>query len=429
MFKKIRTLLFENQGLKQKIAKNTFWLFFGQIFGRLIRAAIVIYAARILGPASWGAFSYAMSFAAFMSVFSDIGISAIVTKESSRNPELTDRYFSTALGIKLLILAAGTLLVIFGAPFITKIEEVKMLLPIIAWLILFDSLRNFGFAISRSKEKMEWEGLNELITNFFISALGFLALQISGTSRALTISYAIAVTIGFLLIAFPLRHYFKNFSRNFDWLLLKPILQTAWPFALASSLGAIMINTDTLIIGWLQTAETVGFYSAAQRPVQLLYVLPTLFAASLFPVFSRLAKENKEKFKEMLLKALKIAVISALPIAAIGIIFGKEIIGLLFGSEYQNAILPFQILMSTILIIFPSAIITNASLAADQQKNFIIFSALGAFGNIALDFLLIPAYGIAGCAAATVFTQLIANSFIWHKLKRELKLRNFKCRQ
>src|SRR3989338_6661756 len=107
MFKKIRTLLFENQGLKQKIAKNTFWLFFGQIFGRLIRAAIVIYAARILGPASWGAFSYAMSFAAFMSVFSDIGISAIVTKESSRNPELTDRYFSTALGIKLLILAAG----------------------------------------------------------------------------------------------------------------------------------------------------------------------------------------------------------------------------------------------------------------------------------------------------------------------------------
>ena len=131
----------------------------------------------------------------------------------------------------------------------------------------------------------------------------------------------------------------------------------------------------------------------------------------------------------MLLKALKIAVISALPIAAIGIIFGKEIIGLLFGSEYQNAILPFQILMSTILIIFPSAIITNASLAADQQKNFIIFSALGAFGNIALDFLLIPAYGIAGCAAATVFTQLIANSFIWHKLKRELKLRNFKCRQ
>ncbi|MBI3046035.1 MAG: flippase [Candidatus Harrisonbacteria bacterium] len=422
MFQKLKFFLFENQGLKQKIAKNTFWLFFGQIFGRLIRVAIVVYAARILGPASWGAFSYAMSFAAFMSIFSDVGVNAIVTKESSRNPELANHYFSTALGIKLLLLTAGMILVIFGAPFITKIEEAKILLPIIALVILFDSLRNFGFAISRAKEKMELEGLNEIITNFFISSLGFLALQTSKSSYALTIGYAIAVAIGFGLIAFQLRHYFRNFFSYFDWTLIKPILKTAWPFALASSLGAIMINTDTLILGWLKTAEAVGWYSAAQRPVQLLYVLPTLFAVSLFPNLSRLAKNDPKRFKAVFLGSLKIALAAALPITVVGIIFGQEIINLLFGLEYQNAVLPFQILMATILIIFPSAIVTNASLAADQQKNFIIFSLLGAFGNVILDIILIPKYGLAGCAAATVFTQIIANSFIWYKLKRELKL-------
>ena len=420
MLTKIKNLLFENQNFRQKIIKNTFWLFSGQLIGRLIRVLIVIYAARILGPASWGAFSYAMSLAAFMLIFSDIGVSAIVTKESARNPELRQKYFSTALVIKSFLLAAGMLILLLGAPYLTKIEEAKILIPIISFVLLFDSLRNFGFAISRSEEKMEIEGINEIATNFFISVFGFAALYLEPTSRALAISYAAAVGIGFFLIAFKLRKYFKSLSSHFDASLLKPILKTAWPFALASSLGAIMINTDTIIIGWLLEPAEVGFYSAAQRPVQLLYVLPSLFAASLFPSLSRLAKEKTGEFKSVLSNALKIAIFSSIPVTLIGIIWGGEIINLLFGADYLNAIPAFKILMATILIIFPAAIITNATLALDQQKNFIAFSAIGVFGNIILNILLIPSYGIAGCAAATVITQIIANSFTWHRLKKVL---------
>ncbi|MDO8429792.1 MAG: flippase [bacterium] len=417
MFKKIKNLLFENQSLKQRIFKNAFWLFSGQIFGRLIRVAIVIYAARILGPASWGAFSYAMSFAAFMLIFSDLGINAIVTKEASRNIEMAKKYFSTAFFIKLILLIIGVL-ILFVAPNLTNLEEAKQLLPLISFILIFDSLRNFGFSISRAHEKMEIEGLNEIATNFFITLFGFIALKINGTSQSLTIAYSAAIMLGFLLIAFQLRHYFKEVINNFDFNLIKPILETAWPFALAGSLGAIMINTDTIIIGWFRSAAEVGYYSAAQRPVQLLYVLPTLFAASLFPSLSRMAKEKMDSFKEVLKNAIKISLIVAIPITIFGIIFGSQIINLLFGQDYQSATLSFQILMLTILVIFPSAIIANANLAADQQKNFIIFSAIGAIGNIILDLLLIPKWGIAGSSFATLVTQIIANSFIWFKMKK-----------
>src|SRR3989344_7274791 len=262
MLEKIRKLLFEDQELAKRVTQNYFWLLFGQIGGRLTRVAIVVYAARILGPASWGAFSYAMSLAAFMLIFSDVGVSAIVTKEAVRDPNLSKKYFSTALGIKLALLAAGIAILIFAAPHITKIPEAKPLLPIIAFVLLFDSLRNFGFAISRSQEKMQIEGLNEIATNFFISILGFAALFLYQTSKALTVSYAVAVTLGFFLITLQLKDYFKNALGNFDQTLIKPILKTAWPFALASSLGAIMINTDTILIGWLKPAAAVGWNSA-----------------------------------------------------------------------------------------------------------------------------------------------------------------------
>ncbi|MCL5004783.1 MAG: hypothetical protein M1170_02470, partial [Patescibacteria group bacterium] len=61
MLQKIKSFLFENKTTRQTIAKNTFWLFFGEISSRVLRAAIVIYAARVLGADGWGVFSYAIT--------------------------------------------------------------------------------------------------------------------------------------------------------------------------------------------------------------------------------------------------------------------------------------------------------------------------------------------------------------------------------
>lgn len=413
----IKIFLKENRILSKSILKNTAWLFSGQLFGRLLRVAIVVYAARILGPASWGAFSYAMSLVAFLTIFTDVGVSAIVTKESARNPELSSQYFSTAFFIKLILLFIGVIGLLFLGPLITNIREAKALMPIIAWVLIFDSLRNFGFSLSRAKEKMQWEGVNEILTNFFITALGFIFLLKSPSSQSLTASYALATAIGFLFIAWKLRSYFLNLITHFNKALIKPILDMAWPFALASSLGAIMINTDTLMIGWFRSAAEVGFYSAAQRPIQMLYVLPTLVAASLFPTFVKLAHQDKNKYREILENYLRIMILAAAPIAFFGIIFGHQIISLLFGPAYESATATFQILLLTILIIFPSAIINNSIFAHDKQKNFIAFSAFGALGNALFNLLLIPILGIAGCAISTVITQLIANAFMWKKLK------------
>ncbi len=414
---RIKNFLKENQVLSKSIFKNTAWLFSGQFFGRLLRVTIVVYAARILGPASWGAFSYALSLVAFLTIFTDVGVSAIVTKESARNPELSSQYFSTAFFIKLVLLFIGVIGLLFLGPLITNIQEAKTLMPIIAWVLIFDSLRNFGFSLSRAQEKMRWEGVNEIVTNFFITVLGFIFLWKSPSSQSLTISYALATAVGFLLIAWKLRSYFFNLIAHFNKALIKPILDMAWPFALASSLGAIMINTDTLMVGWFRSAAEVGFYSAAQRPIQMLYILPTLVAASLFPTFARLAHQDKTKYREILENYLRIMILAAAPITFFGIIFGSQIIWLLFGPAYQSATATFQILLLTILIIFPSAIINNSIFAHDKQKNFIAFSALGALGNALFNLLLIPIWGIAGCAVSTVITQLIANAFMWKKLK------------
>src|SRR3989344_2935660 len=119
MLERITRFLFENQTTKQTVVKNTFWLFFGQILGRLFRAALVIAAARILGPTSWGAFSYVVGLIAFLQIFADLGLNAIVTRESAKDPSQSRRYFATAFFIKIVLLGLSSAFLMIGAPYLT----------------------------------------------------------------------------------------------------------------------------------------------------------------------------------------------------------------------------------------------------------------------------------------------------------------------
>src|SRR3989344_6149792 len=124
-----------DESTTRKIAKNTFWLFGGQIIGRLLRAVIIIYAARILGASSWGAFSYALSLAAFLIIFSDFGLNALLTRESVKSPELRQKYLSTALVIKTSMLLALMMIVLFFGDKLTNLPEAVALMPIVAFIL------------------------------------------------------------------------------------------------------------------------------------------------------------------------------------------------------------------------------------------------------------------------------------------------------
>jgi len=423
MFQRIKNLLFENQTIRQTVIKNAFWLNFGEITGRLIRAAIIIYAARVLGSAGYGIFSYALSLAAFFSVFSDIGVSNILTREVSKRPDLKTQYLSTAFFIKIGLLALSIALIIFVAPIFVKIKDVLPLLPIIAFLLVFDSFRDFGIAFIRALEKMEKEALIRILTNAAIVVFGFIAITVYASSRSFAVAYTLGSGLSALAIIWILRDQFRKIFTYFKKELVYPILCSAWPFALFSLLGVILVNTDMIMLGWFRPAEELGFYAAANRPIQLFWIIPGILATTLFPVFSRLANKNNEKFTLILEKAVVAVLLIGLPLVAGGLILGDSIVQILYGNEYLPTIPAFRILLVTVLVAYPSSLIANAVFAYDKQKSLIAYFLLGALGNIIFNLLLIPYWGIAGAACSTIGTQIISNGFSWWKMK---KINNFR---
>ena len=416
MLSRLKRLLFNNTTPRQTVVKNTFWLFSGEFFSRLIRGAIVIYSASVLHAAEYGVFSYVLAVAGFIAIFSDFGISAILTRESVKHPEAQKEYFATALAIKAVFLLVNTGIILFAIPYITKLPGAIPLLPLIALMLVFDTVREFGYSLFRAHEKMEREALVDLFTNIAVCGLGFFALYVSATATALLLGYIAGSFLGFIAAIILLFPYFRDVTKYVRPALVRRIIALAWPIGLLGVLGSLMINTDMIMVAWFKNAETVGYYAAAQKPIQLLYIVPTLLASAVFPVFARLAKVNNVRFREVFEKCLVLTFGMAIPVVAVGSVLAPQLIQLLFPGGYEPAVPAFSLLLLTVVFVFPSALFSNALFSYNEQRQFLLFVFIGVVSNALLDYLLIPSYGIEGSAVATIISQLLTLALVWRTM-------------
>ncbi len=418
MINKLKELLLKNKTIRQTIFKNIFWLTVGQIFTRIIRALLIIYAARVLGNEGFGIFNYALTIGAFLSIFSDFGINSVLIREISRDHEKENIYFGTVFIFKIFLLLITALFITFVGPLLVKIESIKELMKFISLLIIFDVLRDLITSYFRAKEKMEIEALIVGTTNLSILIFGIFTLQISPSPKSLTISYILSsglgTLVGLLLNLKKLKKAFVSFKKE----IILPLLKVAFPIGFNSTLGSIMAQSDILMLGYLKTVSDVGFYSASQRIVVLLYLLPSIIVGSLFPVISRFAKKNNHHARILIENGLALLILIALPITFGGIILGNEIVNFIFGEKYFLSGEIFKILIINVLFVFPGSLIGVYLLAYEKQKKIMLFSLSGGILNIFLNFFLISFYGMKGAALATLISQMFVNLTLWQVAKK-----------
>jgi O-antigen/teichoic acid export membrane protein len=419
MLDKIRNFLFKNTSTKQTVAKNTVWLTISNFGGRLLKAIVVIYGARVLGAEGWGVFSYAVTLAGFLTLFIDPGINGILMRDASKaSDEERSTIFATTFVIKICLVTLGVLIIIFIAPSFSTLPGAKALLPIVAFILAFDTMREFFSSLIRAREKMEWEAGIFLLTNVAIVAFGFIFLAIAATPASFGWAYVAGTALGAIVAMAVIRNYFKKIFSHFSSRLIAPILQAAWPFAIMGAFGFLLTNTDILIISWIRSAADVGVYSATIRIIQTLYLIPMILQFSSLPLLSRLANSDKAKFRTALERTVSLVFLASIPIALGGAILGTPLMGLIFGIPFRAGGLSFSILLFALLFDFPAVILSSAIFAYNHQKSLIVTSVIGGATNVALDILLIPHFGIAGSAVATLFAQVASNSYLWHVMKK-----------
>ena len=384
----------------------------------MIKAVIIIYAARVLGAAGYGVFSYAVTLAGFFTLFVDPGINSVLIREGAKaSPEERQSLFSTTLIMKAAIIAASVIIVIMFAPFFSTLPGAKILLPFVALIIIFDSMREFLSSLFHAEEKMQWDAAAFLTTNLGIVIFGFIFLSDRGDPvviherlRRWVRPSAHSWRYGFCEkdLKDILRRLRKAHGRHFENRLAichnrrsrHPPHQHRHPH---HQLDANRSRCRHLLG---RDPHRAGLISRSRdHPISTL------------PIFARLAKRDPVKFRLALERTVSLIFLVSIPLSLGGAILGSGLWALFSAWLCRRRHCVFDP-HAQHLVRLCRRYHFNAIFAYDHQKSLIICSAIAGLGNVLFDLLLIPHWGMAGSAIATLFAQILSNSYLWYAMKK-----------
>jgi len=231
------------------------------------------------------------------------------------------------------------------------------------------------------------------------------------------------------VIVFVVTLYISRASLRFSFSKIKAnSIRLVWFGSKMMSINAINIivnQADILMTGYYLPSTEVGFYSVAITLSMLIELFPSAVQKITYPATSEYwSQGNLVSLRRMIDKSMKLSACILFPLGMGMGIFSKDIVVLLFRSEYISAALPLIILLVSRVIRGGTIVPVGASFAAVGRPGLsVIINAISAILGVTLNILLIPRYGIVGTATATAIALLVAPT-IWSALMhRVMKVR------
>jgi PST family polysaccharide transporter len=161
-------------------------------------------------------------------------------------------------------------------------------------------------------------------------------------------------------------------------------------------------------LGLLYVIKFHTFYAASLKLSEVWYAIPAIVTASLFPSILALRTKNLALYRQRVLGLLKLLVAIAILFAVVVSLAATPLVVLLFGNGYEASADILRIQMWSGVFVFIGVASGSWLIAEGLQLHAFYRTACGAGINVGLNLILIPAYGPAGAAIATLASQLVA---------------------
>lgn len=306
---------------------------------QLIQLAIL---AQFLDPSAFGLMALVMVVIGFSQAFLDMGISnAIIHKQEITKDQLSTLYWVNILaGFSLFIIIAAI------SPLVASFYQEPELTKLIILVGLTFLIQPFGqqFMVLWQKEMRFSEIAKIDIASKFISLIVsvYFAYKGCGVYSLVygTLAGAMIQTVMFMNIG--LQEHKPSFVLKLNE--IKEFLSFG-----AYQMGERTINyfnyqIDTMLIGKLLGMEALGIYTIAKqiiiRPAQIINPIITKVT---FPTMAKI-QDDPVRLKNIYLKTINYLSSVNFPIYAFILIFAHDIVMIMFGEKYIEAIYIMQIL-------------------------------------------------------------------------------------
>ena len=397
--------------------RNIFRLATGDFISKALNFVAFVYLARVLGVGNFGVLEFANSVLAYFLLAADGGLERWGTREAAKNQDvrtLTARV--VPLRVLLAALAFVALLLILPVfPGYTGLRTVLVLFG----LTLFPQALSLKW-LFMGKEQMSRVAM-AMVAGQVVFAISIFAL-VHSPDRLVWVP--LVKLAGDVVTAL---YFAKIFSATHGTLRLpftfqgaKAVLRPALTLGSSQAMGLLNYNFDSVLLGFMATAMTVGWYNAAYKPVAVALTLPMTYFVGLFPALSRCYVTDREEFRRLAQRSLELSSIFVVPVVVGGMLLAVPIINLLYGPAYANSARPFRLLVWSAALAILRCNYSNGLRCTGYQKLDLRCAVSSAGVNVGLNFLLIPRYGMMGAAWATVLADVVWLTMSYYYFQREL---------
>ena len=364
------------------------------------------YVSRILLPEGTGKVSFATSLIAYFVMFAQLGIPTYGVRACARVRDDKEKLSRTAhelLIINLVMTAVSYAVLALALIFVPRLRQERLLYIVVSFTIFFTTIG------------MEW--LYKALEQYTYIAVRSIAFKVV----ALVAMFVLVrekedyVIYGGISILASSASYVTNFFHARRYIFMKPLggyqfrphLKAVMVFFAMSCASTIYTNLDTVMLGFMDTDTTVGYYNAAVRIKNILVSIVTSLGTVLLPRASYYVEHKLwDQFRDITRKALNFVFVAATPMMLYFILFARDGIYLLSGPEYAGAVLPMQIAMPVLLFVGISNILGIQILVPMGRELSVLWSIVaGAVVDLVLNALLIPRFGAAGAATANMVAE------------------------
>ena len=387
---------------RSAIYANFAWLFFDKMLHLIVGLIVAVWVARYLGPKNYGILSYAVAYTSFFTIFVKIGLDKIIVREVVRNYDVASYYIGTSFFIKLFGSLIAITLIGISIALCENTNVVKLTIYLISFSFVFQSFDVIDYyyqSLMKSKYVVISKNISFLVTNLL--KVYFIIKSYSVAYFAFASTLEILLSAIFLIITFKMTDNKISFWR-FDKKIAKILLKDSWPIALNAFLISIHLKIDQAMIKSLIDLEQLGIFSVAVKIAEYWYFIPAIIVQTLMPYFVKLRQINPTLYENRLMQLYSLMFWIGVFVGIASILFGKVFISMTFGLNYTDSYHP--LVFNIWKGIFVSQAVASTIWIINENIQFfrLYVNVLAVVTNIALNYFLIPRYGITGAAISSL---------------------------
>lgn len=384
---------------QEKFVGYSWRAFLTQGIATLLGALIVVAAARLLGPAGKGTLTLLVMIPVLTTAFLHLGIGQATVFHAPRQGRgelvATSGFLIAALGVlgvaAALLLALGPLRPLFRGVPPAWIILMCAAVPIALSYDLLAALLQALYRIdARNLMVLACPAVNLAL---LLALAGPARMGVKGGMIAWVLAYLAAATVGAAWMAAIVPPAQLRFDAGLGRRLLDFGARTYWG-ALLNMLNA---RFDFLLVGFLLGPADLGLFTVAVYVAELLWKLPEAVGLVLQPRVARLSEDEARRFTPRVVRLLlPLLLLAALLVAAAG----APLVRIVFGPAFRGAAPALLILLPGFVAAAVHKLLASDMMGRGHPLAYSATSALAFIAMVALDFWLIPVFGIRGAALA-----------------------------